>query len=218
MSLAITFDAAAADLVQGSPSWHSARCGLITASRMADVMAYGKSGPLAARQNYLAEKVIERLTGQPIPSRDLPAMQWGHDYEGEARAVYELQSAAPVEDVGLVVHESLPFVGASPDGLVGDDGGLEIKCPMSLAVHLRTLQNGMPSEHRWQIQGNLWVTGRRWWDFVSYQPLFPESLRLYVERVQRDEDAIAKLEAECVKFNNEVEEALEQLRQRGKVS
>src|SRR5690606_3365499 len=116
-----------------------------------------------------------------------PALDWGHDVEAAARAAYEAETGAIVTCVGFIVHPALPYIGCSPDGLIGDDGMHQIKCPQNAAVHIDTLTGGMPEEHMPQVQAELFVTGRAWSDFVSFDPRMPPHLRLYRERVQRDE-------------------------------
>jgi hypothetical protein len=138
-------------------------------------------------------------------------MEWGTATEPFARAAYETQRGLMVDEVGFVPHPITEWVGGSPDGLVGDDGGIEIKCPHNSVVHVETLTGGMPSEHRAQVQGLLWITGREWWDFISFDPRMPEKMRLYIERVKRDEDYIAKLVDEVTKFLDEVEKQHEWL-------
>lgn len=198
-------------MIQGSPEWYAARAGKITASRFCDVLAKIKTGESASRRNYRWELLTERLTGQPVEGYSNKAMEWGTAHEAEAREAYEAETGALVERVGFLIHPDHENVGASPDGLVGKDGGCEIKCPFSSVVHVQTLKGGMPPEHRAQVQGTLWVTGRAWWDFVSYDPRMPEDLRLYVERVKRDEAYIDELAAEVLRVDAEVARDLESL-------
>lgn len=191
---------------QGSQEWLAERAGHVTASRFKDVLARGKSGAESvSRKNYRTQLVTERLTGRPCESFTNAAMEWGTATEPHARAAYETARSLMVDEVGFIRHAVTPWVGASPDGLIGKDGGCEIKCPYQSTVHIETWDCGMPSEHRAQVQGTLWVTGRKWWDYLSFDPRMPEGLRLYIERIERDEDYIKTLELETVKFLVEVD-------------
>lgn len=202
---------------QGTEEWREVRAGRITASRMNSVMQVGdggvfKSGPRKgqpkpepmARTQYAMELAAERLTMKPRPQINARALQWGKDVEPAARAAYEAERGVITEPGGFFLHSEYDFIGVSPDFLVLVDGGGEIKSPESPQVHLETLLYGLPDEHIEQIQGGLWVTGRKWWDFVSYHPDFPESRRLYIQRVQRDEAYIAKMESACLSLEAEV--------------
>lgn len=205
---------------QRSEEWFADRAGKITGSMMHAVMAFTanegvwKSGPrkgqqkvatpLKARTDYKFQLAAERLTHKPKKGPSGKALEHGRNMEPEAIAAYERRTGQIVEEAGFILHPDFDFIGASPDFLVGDDGGGECKCPQDQDVHLATLQNGLPSEHIEQIQGGLWVTGRKWWDFVSYHEDFPEHRRLYVQRVHRDDVYIAKLEAACLSLEAEV--------------
>lgn len=185
---------------QGSPEWFAARCGKVTASRVADVVATTKSGYSASRANYAAQLIAERLTGIIAESYTNGAMQWGTDTEPEARDAYCFYHNATVEQVGFLPHPNIDMAGASPDGFVGAEGLVEIKCP-NTATHIDTLLGkNVPGKYVTQIQFQLACTGRAWCDFVSYDPRMPEHLRLFVRRVKRDADAIAHLEGEVRSF------------------
>lgn len=189
---------------QGSTQWLFDRVGFCTASRFKDVMDKLKSGkPGAKRETYLWETVIERLTGQPQDHFTSAAMQYGIESEPLARMAFESKTGCLAEEVGFIKHPTIDLCGGSPDGLI-DDGGLEIKCPWNSANHLKTVRDGMPEEHIAQVQGLMWITERRWWDFVSFDPRMPEPLQLYVQRIERDDAYIAKLEAEVISFLAEV--------------
>ncbi len=193
---------------QGTLEWHMKRAGKITASRMNDLMALNTrtGAPLAARATYRDEILTERLTGKVEIIPPNYAMKWGNLYEPAARARYAQVRKLRVEQVDFVEHPTLPFVGASPDGVIGKKkGGAEIKCPHNPRVHLATLRDGMPLAHTGQVQGNLWINEAEWWDFVSYHPLFPEGLDIFIQRVYRDDDYIGDLEAQCVLLDAEVE-------------
>ena len=200
---------------QGSATWLYERVGYVTASRFDDVIAKLKNGnPAKARENYLMEIVIERITGQPSDHWTSAAMLWGSEQEERSRMTYEARTGAMVEEVGFIKHPTLQMVGASPDGLIGDDGGFESKSPFNTANHIRTLLNGMPEEHFPQVQGGLWITGRKWWDFQSFDPRLPDALCRYVQRVGRDDKFIAALEAEVVVFSAEVNDMVKRLREK----
>lgn len=191
---------------QGSVEWHAARCGLVTASRFYDVMTTIAKGEAAVRRNYRAELVVERLTGVPTEQYISKAMQDGIDREPAARAYYEAVTGYMVREVGFIKHRTLEC-GASPDGLVGEPGGLELKCPTH-ATHFEYLKLGKgecPSEYYWQCMGGMWITGRDWWDFCSFHPDFPEQTRLIRRRIMRNEIAIKKLEEGVIEFIKELE-------------
>lgn len=193
------------DVIQGSDEWKVARAGLATASRFADVMAEVKSGEAASRRNYRADLIVERLTGRPTPSYQSRAMAQGIEREPAARNAYEVKTGNLVDQVGLFRHPELAAA-CSPDGIIDEDGGLEIKSPEA-AAHLRYLhlENGCaPPEYFWQVQGCLWLTHRTYWDFVSYNPDFPEHLQLVTRRVYRDEAGIKKLAEAVERFMDEV--------------
>lgn len=195
---------------QGSEEWFAARCGKATASQFRAILATIKSGEAAERRNYRAALIVERLTGKADIGFTSEAMRWGTEQEPFARIAYMAKTGAVVEEAGFILHPEIN-AGASPDGLIGEDGGLEIKCP-SKATHLSTLQSGvMPTEHTPQVQGAMWITGRKWWDFVSYHPEFPDHLQLFVKRVQRDDDYIRDLEAKVRAFLAEVDAEVESL-------
>jgi putative phage-type endonuclease len=198
---------------QRSADWHAQRAGKVTASRMGDVLAKSKKDgkPLQARRDYVTEKVVEILTGCVISTGTVPAMQHGIDCEPLARAAYEIKTGCLVDPAEFYTHPDLPYVGASPDGLIGTAGLLEIKCPFNMTVQLDTLTDGMPAEHMAQIQTQLWVTGRKWADFVSYDPRYPEHLRLYVQRIEANAKFHAILHEECEALWAEVHEKLQTL-------
>lgn len=198
---------------QRSAEWFSARLGRLTASRVADMMAKTRTGWGASRSNYAWELAIERLTGEPTPSFCSPAMQWGIETEDRARAAYQIHALCNVEEVGFVEHPKL-FAGASPDGLIGADGMLEIKCP-NPATHGETLLNGtIADKYLKQMQFQMACSGRQWCDFVSFDPRFPEPMQLWVKRVECDEGAIAEIEDCAAEFLAEVEQTVARLRER----
>jgi len=198
---------------QRTTEWFARRAGQFTASRASDLMARTKTGPSASRAALLTELAIERITGQPVPSYSNPAMQRGIEMEAEARDAYAFARLCAVEEVAYVAADDLPNTGCSPDGLVGDDGLVEVKCPANMAKHLDAIRTGAHAvEYRWQLQHQMMVTGRAWNDAASYHPAFPDGLQLAITRVQRDEDAIAELRAEIIKADAEVEAIVAELR------
>jgi hypothetical protein len=198
---------------QRTEAWHQERCGKITSSRLVDVMAYSKRDgkPLKARTDYMMELVTELLTGVPIIASlgNIAAIQHGEQCEPLARTAYEIETGETVTAAPFLVNPTVPYVGGSPDFLVGSSGGGEIKCPFSSVVHLNTLlAREMPPEHLPQVMGNIWSSDREWYDFVSYDPRFPEAQRLYIKRVYRDEKYIKLLAEECEKFWSEAQAIL----------
>lgn len=201
------------DCEQGSELWAAARSGLVTASRCADMIAKIKKGESASRRNYRTELIVEILTGQPYPQYVSQEMQWGTDQEPFGRAAYEMQRDVLVETCGFVLHPMIPRFGASPDGLVGDDGMIQVKCP-NTATHLGWMLAGIvPAEYAPQMFAEMACAGRQWSDFVSFDPRLPSHLQLFIRRLERDDKLIAALEAEVGKFNAEIDETLAQLPQ-----
>jgi putative phage-type endonuclease len=187
---------------QGTEEWKLARLGKVTASRVSDARA--KSGT-AARSNYIADIITERLTGSPIESFSNAYMEWGTANEPLARAAYEIKTAIWVEQVAIVNHPAIPNFAASPDGLVWTDGLLEIKCPKT-STHLNWMMKGtVPSEHKNQMLAQLACTGREWVDFVSFDPRLPEHLQLFVVRFQPERKDIEDLEKDVMTFLMEVD-------------
>lgn len=200
---------------QGSEAWRQDRCGVITASRFADVLSLKRNGePAVARNTYMFELIFERLSGQPKHALAGKALSWGTDIEAYAREAYELKTGNLVVRPEFTRHPDHPFVGASSDGWVDDDGVIEIKCPMSESIHVHTMLEGMPPDHIAQVQGNLLVTGRAWVDFISYDPRQAAAYRLFHERYLRDEIYIKKLLAALLAFENELNIAIALLAKR----
>ena len=196
------------DVIQGSEAWAKCRLGKVTASRVADVIARTKSGYSTSRANYAAQLIVERLTGIPTESFTNAAMQWGTETEPEARIAYAFYANVDVEQIGFVDHPMIAMTGASPDGLVGDDGLIEIKAPHT-ATHLDMLTTQkVPGKYITQMMWQMACTNRSWCDFVSYDPRLPEHLRLFVKRIQRDDALIQDLETEVIIFLKEVDDKL----------
>lgn len=199
---------------QGTPEWLSLRCGIVTASRIADLTAKTKSGPSASRANYMAELIAERLTGAPYARFQSAAMLHGTETEPQARAAYEFITDAEVEQVGFILHPAITGAGCSPDGLVGAEGMVEIKCPQT-ATHLATVETGkVDGKYVKQMQFQMACAGRAWCDFVSFDPALPAHLQLFRQRVPRDAAMIGEIESEVVKFLAEMNTRIERLSER----
>ena len=197
---------------QRSPQWFQQRLGRATASRISDIVAKTKSGYSASRANYMAQLVVERMTNKQAESYSNAAMEWGTEQEPLARAAYEAEVDVLVEEVGMIDHPTVEMSGASPDGLVGDDGLVEIKCPTT-ATHIDTLMGEQaPKKYYDQMQWQMACTGRKWCDFVSFDPRMPEGLQLFVKRVERDDEYIAMLESEVATFLQEVSDKVNKLK------
>jgi putative phage-type endonuclease len=199
------------DLVQGTEAWLLARCGKVTASRVADVVAKTKSGYSASRATYMGELIAERLTGVPASSYSNAAMAWGTATEPLAREAYRAQSFDDVIEVGFVSHPRIPQAGASPDGYVGEEGLVEIKCP-NTATHIETLLGGkVPAKYETQMLWQMACTGRASCDFASFDPRLPPEMQLFVKRLERDDTRIAELESEVTAFLAELDEKVAKL-------
>jgi len=197
---------------QRSDEWFLARLGKVTASRVADVVARTKTGWGASRANYMAELLIERLSGQPTASYINDAMRWGNEQEPLARDAYCWRNNVTIEEVGFVPHPTIEMSGASPDGLVGEDGLIEIKCPNS-ATHLDVLlSKTIPDKYFKQMQWQMDCTGREWCDWMSFDPRLPSELSVYIQRVERDDKLIAGLRKDVEAFLAELDQKIVQLK------
>ena len=218
---------------QRTDAWYAARAGRITASRFADAIAFtgGEPGDVyktgskkgqpkprqstGARDKYMREIVFERLAATSTHQVGGRATKWGEEIEPFGREQAELVTGYIIAPGGFFTHPRYAFLGASPDGLIGDDGGYESKCPMDEAVHINTLLNGMPDDHVPQVQGGMLVTGRRWWLFASYDPRVPEPYSLYTQIVPRDDAYIdGVLLPGLLQFEAEVNAMIKRLQQR----
>jgi putative phage-type endonuclease len=204
---------------QRTEEWFQQRLGKVTASRISDVIAKTKTGVSTSRQNYLVQLVSERLTGKKGDSFVNQAMLDGIEREGLARELYMRARGVSVTEVGFFDHPTIAMSGASPDGAVNAEeegkyaGLIEIKCPIE-TTHTNTLMSkSVPSKYIPQMQWQLACTGAKWVDFVSYNPNFPEELQLFVARVDRDDTYIGELEAEVIKFLDEVEQTIIKLKE-----
>lgn len=188
---------------QRSEEWFATRRGKLTCSEMGRVLKRS-----IAYRDQIRRELAGEVTERVYP-RDPPSLAWGNTHEPMARAAYELLTDTDVRQVAFVTHPYLMHVGGSPDGLVGKDGGIEIKCPKDPAVHEATRVLGMPEQHLPQIHGLLWVTDRDWWDFISFDPRQEPPKDLYIERIHRDEGWDARLEVACDVFWEMVEGKVE---------
>lgn len=198
-------------IIQGSPEWFEQRLGKATASRISDIISKTKTGYSTSRENYCVELALERITGKRQESFTNDAMRWGTETEPLARAAYEARTGAIVDECPMVSHPTIAMSGASPDGCIDSDGLLEIKCPNS-ATHIKTMLSGKPDgKYITQMTWQMACTGRKWCDFVSFDPRFPAHLQLFVTRVMRDDVAIARMEQEVISFLDDVDHMVEQL-------
>jgi len=200
---------------QNTPEWIVARVGCVTASRCGDVLAKPKrgTGELACRANYRTEIVVELLTGRAAEHYVSPAMEWGLENENDAVDAYEIKLGVEAKEGGFWIHDRINRFAASPDRLIGDEGLLEAKCPTT-QTHIEWVIAGViPEDYKPQMLAQMACTGRKWCDFVSFDPRLPSFLRLFVRRFYRDETAIAELEAEVEKFLEEVGETMSLLAQ-----
>lgn len=204
------------DCEQGSPEWHAARCGRVTGSRIADIVRKVRGGAQSKmRATYMGELIAERLSGvQPSDGFVSTAMQFGKDNEAKARATYAFMHDVEPVQVGFVIHPTIDMAGASPDSLIGEDGGLEIKVPNTIN-HIQTIKGAeIDPDYIRQMQWNMACTGRSWWDFASFDPRLPPVMQLHTRRVMRDKTMIAELEEAVREFIAELEDELSALTDR----
>ncbi|MHB1099110.1 MAG: lambda exonuclease family protein [Burkholderiales bacterium] len=203
-------------ILQGSPEWLQSRVGMITASRIADVIAKTKTGESTSRANYRAQLVAERMTGQAQESFCNDAMRHGIEQEPYARIAYELDKGVMVDEVAMVKHPTIERAGASPDGCVGNDGLVEIKAP-NTSTHIRyLLDDKPPAKYVPQMAWQLLCTGRVWCDFVSFDPRMPQPEQYFCVRYVPDRDYLAMLETEVERFDEEIELMIKKLMERRK--
>jgi putative phage-type endonuclease len=196
---------------QGTQEWHALRIGKATASRIADIVRTTKTGVSATRQRYLGELVAERLTGAKADSFKNSEMDWGNEKEAEARNAYTFLRGADVEQIAFVDHQTIAMSGASPDGLVGSDGLIEIKCPAT-HTHIATLlSQTIDADYITQMQWQMACTGRQWCDFVSFDPRMPQDMQFFCKRVERDDKRIAELELQVGNFLSDVDDTVSAL-------
>lgn len=198
------------DVEQGTDEWLQMRLGKLTASKFSDVISNGRgSAPSKTRESYMYQLAAEIITGQPQDSFKSAAMDWGNECESAARAAYELEHDVDIAECAFI--EKNEWIGVSPDGLVLDHGLLEIKCPNSVTQIKRVLSGEFPKEYTAQVQGQLWVSGRQWCDFVSYDPRINTDADYFEVRVYRDEEYIKALSEKCDVFINDLKELLTKL-------
>jgi putative phage-type endonuclease len=203
---------------QQTEQWFTDRLGKVTASRLADVLAKTKTGYIASRANYMTQLVLERITKTRAESYSNAAMEWGVTQEPFARAAYEAHTGQMVEEVGFIQHPDIEDAGASPDGLVGDDGMVEIKCPSSstaLECWLIHAQGGNPVDAKYyaQMQWQMRCADRSWCDYVVFDPRMPAKAQLFVFRVQRNAEFLKIAEDEVITFLTEVDIKVAALKQ-----
>lgn len=199
-------------MTQLSEEWFAQRLGKVTASRVADIMATTRSGPAASRKNYMMELLCERLTGARQEGFTSSAMQRGTELEPVARSAYEVHSGLMVMETGLCLHPTIEGFGASPDGLCGDDGLLEIKCP-NTAQHVEFIRTKTPdSRYQWQMLAQMACTGRQWVDFVSFDDRLPDELQFRCIRFVRDEERIKQMEQAVSEFLAELGALVEEMK------
>ena len=197
---------------QRTEEWFKQRLGKVTASAISNVIAKTKTGVSASRETYSTQLTLERLTGQQAEFYTNAAMEWGTATEPKARQAYEIYREVFVDEVGFITHPMIEMSGASPDGLVGDDGLVEIKCPESKTQMETLLNQKVPTKYMPQMQWQMACTGRKWCDFVSFDPRMPENLRLFVQRVERNDEYIVMLEQEVRDFLLDIDRKVEILR------
>jgi putative phage-type endonuclease len=200
-------------LEQGSLEWKMARLGHVSASNIAAVMMKGKGDyESSTRRTYKIKLVAERLTNLPQEAYKNAAMEWGNETEPFARMAYEARMNVLVDKTGFWKHKHIDWIGVSPDGLVNDDGLIEIKCP-NTTTHLEYIfDDWVPAEYYKQIQMQLWVTGRQWCDFVSYDPRLPANNQLFIKRIEWDGEFCVTMSAEVEKFLSEVQAIIDKLK------
>lgn len=196
------------NMEQGTPEWLSLRLGKVTASRFKDVMTNGRGGaPSKTAESYMIELAIEKVTGNSLPFFENDAMRHGTETEPQARAMYEVLSGNEVSEVAFIEHNE--FVGVSPDGLVGNDGLLEIKCPNTKTQVERFLKEiGLPSDYKWQVHGQIWVAEREWCDFLSFDDRIDTAAQYLCTRVYRDDALIKELSDRVERFSGELQDMI----------
>jgi len=201
------------EIEQGSEDWFALRYGWITASKFKDVLSGGRGGaPSKTRASYMLQLAAEAVTDMRVETYSNEYMEWGTETEPQARNMYEFVSGNTVEEVAFIRFGGDHKIGCSPDGIIGDDGMIEIKCPKTTTQIETYLSGKMPTVHRAQVQGQLWVSGRQWCDFVSFDPRINGEASFFCQRIERDDDYIKELEAKCFQFEVELLEMINKVR------
>jgi len=195
------------DIDQSSDEWLDLRMGFVTASRFKDVMAKGAG---KTRKSYMIEIASEIITGQREEKFNSSHMEWGTETEPQARAMYELETGHSVDEIAFAHFDDVK-IGCSPDGLVGDDGLVEFKCPKTTTQIETYLSGKMPTGHKAQVQGQLWVMDRQWCDFISFDPRINGVSGYFMQRIERDDEYMEQLGIECDKFIKELNEMIDKL-------
>lgn len=195
------------NLKQGSDEWFSARLGVPTASGFSKIITPAKGDKSTSYKSYMYELIAEKLINEKTNGFKSEFMERGNEIEPLARASYEFIHEVEVKQVGMIFNDDMT-IGISPDGLIGDNGGLEIKCPKPSTVVKYMLDGGLPLEYKPQVMGSLWISGREWWDFLAFHP----SMDFYQIRVYRDEDYIKKMNQHIMDFVDELQNNYEKLR------
>ena len=190
---------------QRSTEWFSSRIGVLTGTTFKDCLSNGD-----ANKTLINTKIAEILTGE-IPEITAKSLEYGIEHEPEALKRYEFETGNKVIETGLVFHDDNASIAVSPDGLIGEDGGIEIKCPATSKEHIKHILYGLPATYKPQVQGCLWVTRRKWWDFVSYDPRMPMEHQLFIQRILPDEEYIKKLEEAVFKAIEKIKFGLEKI-------
>lgn len=204
------------EILQGTDDWKLQRAGKVTASRVGEVMVRTKTGAYGAgRKNYMADLVIERLTGLPKPKGfESPEMRWGTEQEPFAKNAYAFRTGVDILPAGFVDHPKIKMTGASPDGYIDDNGLVEFKCP-NTATHLETLLGAeIDRAYMLQMQWQMECTGRTFCDWVSFDPRLPETMSLFIRRVRRDDKLIAEIKSEVGSFLQELDDTVARLKER----
>jgi putative phage-type endonuclease len=200
-------------MIQGSEEWHLSRIGNLTASRCHEAVAKTKSGYSASRQKLMDDLVNERLTGERRIIMPSPAMQWGVETEPLARQAYELIKGCDVCETGSVPHPLIEESSASPDGLVGDNGLIEIKCPNTTTMVNTVIRGDIPENYKTQMMWQLACTRRKWGDFVMYDPRLPDERNIWIKRFSPSQEEILALELQVIDFLHEVRERVNMFKQ-----
>jgi len=200
------------DMEQGSEAWKAMRLGKVTASKMKDLMSNGRGSALSKMsETYMMDLIAERLTGESKPFFENDAMKWGTATEPQARAMFELREGLEVETVAFIEYDD--YVGMSPDGLIGNDGLIEIKCPNTSTQIKRALSDDYAADYKDQIQMQLWVSNRKYCYFLSFDPRLDCAAGYLLQKVERDEEYILKMTEKTLTFVNKMNEILFQLKE-----